>query len=212
MDERTKQARGQPRVHDYDAGQNERQSKGSEGRVSILDEKPGDGSNVIEGRVRILDEKPGDDSNSGEDRVRILDDKSGDRSEPGHQGAKQVQERVGKAGNELTSFARAWTDMNSMAFGAFLSWQRGAAEFCGMRLSKHLDYSRRLVGAGDPATMLRLHSEYVREAVADFTSTVRELTTRSVTEAEQKGFAVIDRAAKSADHLKVGAETAVGRN
>ena len=189
MDKKTDQGRseGHPRVHDYEPNQEDRRSYGNSEKGR---------------RVRFLDEKP---------------DVRGTASQNGGQHAEErVQKRVSKAGNELTSFAGAWTDTGSVAFGTaahfFLSWQRQTAAFCGMRLDKDLQFGRRLVEVRDPAAWVRLNSEYVREAVSDYTSSLSDLTMRSAKDAQQKGYEVLSRAEKAAEHLRASAEHSAGRD
>jgi hypothetical protein len=193
MDERTDQGRneGHPRVHDYDPNQEE----------SNQEERRSNG---------------GSEKGRGKSRVRFLDEKPDVRSTASQNGGQQAEKRVSKAGNELSSFAGAWTDTGSVAFATaayfFLSWQRQTAAFCGMRLDKDLQFGRRLVEVRDPAAWVRLNSEYVREAVSDYTSSLSDLTMQSARDAQQKGYEVFGRAEKAAEHLRASAEHAAGRD
>lgn len=188
MDEKTDQGRneGHPRVHDYDPNQEERRSNG------------------------------GSEKGRGKSRVRFLDEKPDEGGTASQNGGQQAEKRVSEAGNELSSFAGAWTDTGSVVFGTaghfFLSWQREVADFFGMRLDKDLQFGRRLTEVRDPAAWVRLNSEYVREAVSDYTSSLSDLTMQSARDAQQKGYEVLSRAEKAAEHLRASAEHAAGRD
>ena len=187
MDDKTDQGRneGHPRVHNYDPNQEERRSNG------------------------------GSEKGRGKSRVRFLDEKPDVRT-ASQNGGQQAEKRVSEAGNELSSFAGAWTDTGSVVFGMaahfFLSWQREVAHFFGMRLDKDLQFGRRLVEVRDPAAWVRLNSEYVREAVSDYTSSLSDLTMQSARDAQQKGYEVLGRAEKAAEHLRASAEHAAARD
>lgn len=182
-----------------------------------MDEQTDQGRN--EGHPRIHNYDPNQEerrSNGGSEKgrgnsgVRFLDEK------PDVRGGQQAEKGVNEAGNELSSFAGAWTETGPVVFGTaghfFLSWRRKVADFFGMRLDKDLQLGRRLLEVRDPAAWGRLSSEYVREAVSDYTSSLSDLTMHVARDAQQKGYEVLGRAEKAAEHLGVSAEPAAGRD
>lgn len=116
-------------------------------------------------------------------QVRFFDEKR-------EQGGDGAQQPANEAGTELGSFARARTDSGSVAFGTathlVLSWQRELADFFSMRIDKNLQFGGRLFGVRDLNDWVRLNSDYAREMVFDYASSVSNIMERSVKEAQQR--------------------------
>jgi hypothetical protein len=148
-------------------------------------------------------------------RARFIDEKE-QRSDGSQDGSEErPQQRAKEAGTELWSFARAWTS-GSIALGTaahfVLSWQRELADFFSMRVDKDLWFGRQLFGARHPNEWVRLNSDYAREMVVDYASSICDIMEQSVKNAQQRRDQSISRAQEAAEHLWTGAERAAGRS
>lgn len=176
-----------PRMHDYNPKGEERRSDGGSSETE-----------QHKSRVRLLDEE----------------EQRGDR--PGDSSEERPQQRAKEAGTELWSFARAWTDSGCIALGTAahfaLSWQRGLADFFSMRVDKDLWFGRQLFGVRHPNEWVRLNSDYAREMVFDYASSVCDIMEQSVKNAQQRSGQSVSRAQEATEHLWTGAERAAGRS
>jgi hypothetical protein len=186
MDETAKQETGEARarVHDFDPQREERKTNG--------------GSRGND-QARIFEEPR-------QQGRRAAEDFSGRAEKMGNRGSGIAEE----AASGLHAINRMWADSSSMSFGTaanfMLSWQRELADFFSKRIEKDVQFGRRLIDARDPMTLMRLNAEFARETLSDYATCTAEIATRAVSDAQQRGCQIVERAEETVDDLRQRAQ------
>ncbi len=130
------------------------------GSVATFEAKAEEIGKYVEAKARVQDEEPRQDRDQGSVGTFVA-----------------KAEEIGKNTGALGRKVRSITDGDGLTAVSYVdAWQRQVARFYGMRLRKNYEFAGQVAKTGSVVDLVGLQCAYVRDMLADYASSVREMT------------------------------------